>query len=156
MKPPAHSAAAALDPSKVPSVTRTGYLEPYRATVAGRSWRGLGAAGGLTDFGANLVTIEPGAWSSQRHWHSAEDEFVVVLSGELTLVTDAGAETLRPGACAAFPKGVRNAHHLQNRSDAVATFLAIGTDRPDEDECHYPDIDQFWSKATGFIKKTER
>ncbi len=142
-----------LDLSLIPQVSRCGYLAPYRAQVAGRSWRALGEAGGLTDFGVNHFTLVPGAWSSQRHFHTHEDEFVVVLTGELTLVTEAGAETLRPGDCAAFPKGVADGHHLQNRSDAPATFLAIGTDKPDEDACHYPDIDQFYSKATGFVAK---
>jgi uncharacterized cupin superfamily protein len=144
-----------LDLSTIPADNRTGYLEPYRAQVAGRSNRFLGDAGGLTDFGVNHCTLEPGAWSSQRHWHTAEDEFVVVLSGELTLVTGAGAEPLRPGDCAAFPKGVPDGHHLQNRSNAPATFLAIGPDKPEEDKCYYPDIDQFYSKATGFVRKSD-
>jgi uncharacterized cupin superfamily protein len=139
----------------MPVVSRTGYLEPYRADVAGRSWRALGEAGALKDFGVNHVTLEPGAWSSQRHWHTDEDEFVVVLTGELTLVTDAGAEPLRPGDCATFAKGVADGHHLQNRTSAPATFLAIGTDRPLTDKCHYPDIDQFWSEKTGFVRKPE-
>jgi len=121
-----------------------------------RSWREVAAAGGLTDFGANIVVLEPGAWSSQRHWHTAEDELVVVLRGELTLVTDAGAEPLLPGECATFKKGVRDGHHLQNRSNALATFLAVGRDAPEEDACAYPDIDQFWSKATGYVRPSER
>jgi uncharacterized cupin superfamily protein len=145
-----------IDLSAIPVQCRTGYLEPYRAPMAGRSWREVAAAGGLTDFGANLVVLEPGAWSSQRHWHSAEDELVVVLSGELTLVTDAGAEPLLPGDVATFKKGVPDGHHLQNRSSAPATFLAVGRDAPEEDACEYPDIDQFWSKATGYVRPSER
>ncbi|HSO36179.1 MAG TPA: cupin domain-containing protein [Labilithrix sp.] len=145
-----------LDLGSIPVLTGTGYLEPYRAQVAGRSRLAIAEAGGLTDFGASLCTLAPGAWSSQRHWHSAEDELVVVLSGELTLVTDAGAEPLRPGDCATFAKGVADGHHLQNRSSAPATFLAVGGNLPDEDECHYPDIDQFYSTATGFVRKSER
>lgn len=145
-----------VDLSKLPVVQRTGYLEPYRAPMAGRSWRELATAGGLTDFGANVVVLQPGGWSSQRHWHSAEDELVVVLSGELTLVTDAGAETMRAGDCATFKKGLADGHHLQNRSQEAATFLAVGRDAPEEDACEYPDIDQFWSKATGYIKRSER
>jgi uncharacterized cupin superfamily protein len=142
-----------MDPAALPEISRTGYLAPFRAAVSGRSWRAVAEAGGLTQFGANLVTLAPGAWSSQRHWHTAEDELVVVLTGELMLVEDDGETTLGPGAIATFKAGVANGHHLQNRSAAAATFLAIGTDRPSADECHYPDIDQYWSEATGFVPK---
>lgn len=142
-----------VDPAALPATSRTGYLAPYRAAVSGRSWKAVAEAGGLTQFGANLVTLAPGAWSSQRHWHSAEDELVVVLTGELVLVEDDGETALGPGAIATFKAGVANGHHLQNRSAAAATFFAIGTDRPNEDECHYPDIDQYWSEATGFVPK---
>jgi uncharacterized cupin superfamily protein len=142
-----------MDPAALPAISSTGYLAPYRAAVSGRSWKAVAEAGGLTQFGANLVTLAPGAWSSQRHWHSAEDELVVVLTGELVLVEDDGETALGPGAIATFKAGVANGHHLQNRSDVAATFLAIGTDRPNEDECHYPDIDQYWSEATGFVPK---
>jgi uncharacterized cupin superfamily protein len=142
-----------IDPAPLPAISRTGYLERYRAAVSGRSWKAVAEAGGLTQFGANLVTLAPGAWSSQRHWHSAEDEMVVVLTGQLVLVEDDCETALGPGAIATFKAGVANGHHLQNRSDAPATFLAIGTDRPSEDECHYPDIDQYWSEPTGFVPK---
>ncbi|MBC8117071.1 MAG: cupin domain-containing protein [Candidatus Saccharimonas sp.] len=104
-------------------------------------------------FGANLVTLAPGAWSSQRHWHSAEDELVVMLSGTLVLVENGGETDLHPGDIATFAAGVADGHHLQNRSAAAARFLAIGTDRPDVDECHYPDVDMFWSGATGFTTR---
>lgn len=143
-----------IDPASLPDISRSGYLEPYRAAVAGRGWKAIAAAGGLTQFGANLVTLAPGAWSSQRHWHSVEDEMVVMLSGEAVLVEDGGETPMRPGDIATFPAGAPNGHHLQNRSDAAVTFLAIGTDRPAEDECHYPDIDQNWSEATGFTAKS--
>ncbi|MEY2884614.1 MAG: hypothetical protein RL490_2338 [Pseudomonadota bacterium] len=142
-----------IDPAQHPVLSRTTYLPAYQAAVGGRSWVAIGAAGGLSQFGANLVTLAPGAWSSQRHWHSAEDEMVVMLSGELLLVEDDGETLLRPGDIATFAAGVPDGHHLQNRSAAPATFLAIGTDRPDDDECHYPDIDQYWSLATGFTPK---
>ena len=137
----------------MPVISHSGYLPPYKAAVAGRSWQAVGTAGGLSQFGANLVTLAPGAWSSQRHWHMAEDELVVLLTGELVLVEDDGETALGPGDIATFKAGVANGHHLQNRSAATATFLAIGTDRPDTDECHYPDIDQYWSEATGFVPK---
>jgi uncharacterized cupin superfamily protein len=100
----------------------------------------LGDAGGLTQFGVNLLQLPPGAWSSQRHWHSAEDEFVYVVSGEMTLVTDEGERVLRPGDCAAFPKNDGNGHHLINKSDKIALCLEVGT-RSDDDVCRYSEID---------------
>jgi uncharacterized cupin superfamily protein len=116
------------------------YPSPFDQPVAGRVWQRLGDAGGLTQFGVNLVHMQPGQWSSQRHWHSHEDEFVYVVAGELILVTDAGEQAMGPGDCAAFPAGVANGHHLLNRSGTVATFLAVGS-RFAQDRCVYPDID---------------
>jgi uncharacterized cupin superfamily protein len=142
-----------IDPASLPVISRSGYLEPYRAAVSGRSWKAVAEAGGLSQFGANLVTLAPGGWSSQRHWHTAEDELVVMLSGEAVLIEDGGEILMRPGEIATFKAGVANGHHLQNRSDTPVTFLAIGTDRPATDECHYPDIDMYWSEATGFTGK---
>ena len=144
-----------IDPASLPVISRSGYLDPYRDAVAGRSWQAVALAGGLTQYGANLVTLAPGAWSSQRHWHTAEDEMVVMISGEALLIEE-GAETImRPGDIATFKAGTPNGHHLVNRSAAPAVFLAIGTDRPTEDECHYPDIDQYWSEATGYIRRSD-
>ena len=100
-----------------------------------------GAAAGLTQFGVNLLRLPPGAWSSQRHWHSAEDEFVYVLEGEVVLVTDDGEEVLRAGDCVGFPAGDANAHHLQNRGAAEVVLLEVGSRRPDSDAVDYPDID---------------
>jgi uncharacterized cupin superfamily protein len=136
----------------LPVETRTGYLPPYNADVAGRSYRRVSAA--LADFGANLVTLAPGAWSSQRHWHSDEDELVLMVSGTAVLIEDDGETVMHPGDVATFAKGVANGHHLVNRSDSAVVFLAVGTDRPDTDECHYPDADQFWSGATGYVRKS--
>ncbi|MEZ6022021.1 MAG: cupin domain-containing protein [Hyphomonadaceae bacterium] len=85
-----------------------------------------GDAAGLTQFGVNLVTLDPGVWSSQRHWHAKEDEFVYMLEGELVLVTDAGEEIMRAGDSAGFKAGVRDGHVLQNRSDKPARFLVVG------------------------------
>src|SRR5262245_30054850 len=93
-----------------PTGKGTRYPAPFDAPCKERRWVRLGDAAGLTQFGANLVTLAPGVWSSQRHWHSHEDEFVYVLEGELVLVTDAGDETMRPGDCAAFKAGERNGH----------------------------------------------
>jgi len=131
---------AALDPGTLPERSGSSYPEPFRAAVAGRAKRALGDAFGLTQFGVNLVRLPPGCWSSQRHWHSHEDEFVYVVDGELTLVTDAGEEPLRPGMVAGFPAGRADGHHLINRSDAPATYLEIGT-RIAADEAVYSDID---------------
>ena len=100
----------------------------------------LGEGGGLKDFGVNLTRLPPGNWSSQRHWHSHEDEFVYVLEGELTLIEDDGETLLRANDCAAFPKNDPNGHHLINKSSAMVTCLEVGT-RSEQDVCQYPDID---------------
>jgi uncharacterized cupin superfamily protein len=92
----------------------------------------VGNAGGLRDFGVNLMTLPPGGWSSQRHWHSHEDEFVQVLQGELTLVEDTGRTVLKCGDCAAFPKGTGNGHHLINESTELAVYLEVGSRHPDD------------------------
>ena len=99
----------------------------------------LAAAGGLSQFGVNLTRLPHGDWSSQRHWHIAEDEFVFVLEGEAVLVTGQGEQTLKAGDCAAFPAGLRDGHHLQNRSAADVLLLEIGSRRPAQDACHFPD-----------------
>jgi uncharacterized cupin superfamily protein len=129
-----------VEPDSLPRISRSGYPEPFAAAVVGRSWRDIAEAVGLSQFGANLCTLEPGAWSSQRHWHSAEDELVVMLSGRLVLVEEGSETEMRPGDIATFRAGDANGHHLQNRSDTPATFLAIGPNHPEIDVCTYPDI----------------
>jgi uncharacterized cupin superfamily protein len=129
-----------IDPAKVPLKTGSIYPEPYGAMMAGRSSLRLGEAGGLTQFGVNLVMLEPGALSSLRHWHHNEDEFVIVTEGECTLVQDEGETVMRPGDCAAFPAGNPNGHHFINRSDRVAKFLVVGTKAPSETAV-YSDVD---------------
>lgn len=124
----------------VPVRTGSIYPAPYAEMMKGRSSLRLGDAGGLTQFGANLVTLEPGALSSLRHWHENEDEFVMVTEGECTLIQDEGETIMRPGDCAAFPAGDRNGHHFINRSDRVARFLVVGTRAPRE-VAHYSDVD---------------
>ena len=119
------------------------YPEAFRKHVATRRRRVLGDLVGLGDFGVNHVELPPGAWSSQRHWHTLEDEFIYVLTGELTLITDAGPERLEPGMFAGFPAGARNGHHLVNNSKLAATYLEIGS-RKSGDEAFYPDIDLQW------------
>jgi len=129
-----------IDIVAVPIRRGSGYPPPFDAPCAARTRRRLGEAGGLRDFGVNLMTLPPGGWSSQRHWHSHEDEFVWVVEGELTLVTDTGEEILRPGDCAAFKAGDPDGHHLVNKSDRPAKVLEIGNSDP-RDRCVYSDID---------------
>jgi uncharacterized cupin superfamily protein len=129
-----------IDIAAVPVRKGSGYPTPFDAPCAGRVRRRLGDAGGLRDFGVNLMTLPPGGWSSQRHWHSHEDEFVYVLEGEVTLIEDDGETVLRAGDCAAFAKGTGNGHHLINRSSAMVVFLDVGSRSP-LDVCIYSDID---------------
>jgi len=142
-----------IDLPAVPLRKGTGYPAEFNAQCAQRTRRRLGDAGGLVDFGVNLMTLPPGGWSSQRHWHSHEDEFVYVLDGELTLVEDDGETVLVAGECAAFPKGTGNGHHLQNRSATLAVYLEVGSRDPgDLTTCS--DINMMSSNADGrFTRK---
>jgi uncharacterized cupin superfamily protein len=138
----------ALDPLAVKPREGSAYPEVFKGPVEGRSKRALGAALGLKSFGVNLVGLAPGAWSAQRHWHSHEDEFVYVLEGEITLVTEQGEQLLGPGMATGFPAGRSDGHHLVNRSPAPAVYLEVGDRRP-EDAVHYPDIDLHVPGSTG-------
>ena len=129
-----------IDSESVAGNIGTFYPPPFDQPCWSRERRKLGDAAGLTQFGVNLLILPPGQWSSQRHWHTGQDEFVYVLSGEVTLVTDGGAELLRAGDAAGFKAGDRNGHCLQNRSNAEARVLEVGT-RVAGDDAHYPDID---------------
>lgn len=140
-----------IDPKATPASVGSSYPPPHGTPCAARVRNRLGDAAGLTDFGVNLLRLPPGTWSSQRHWHTAEDEFVYVLEGEVVLVTDAGEETLRPGDCAGFKAGVEDGHHLQNRSRADVVVLEVGS-RKAEDAGDYPDIDMRFS-PDGFTRK---
>jgi uncharacterized cupin superfamily protein len=140
-----------LDLDAIPQTNATGYPAPYSDVVQGRWYRRLAPASGITDFGFSHVTLKPGAWSSQRHWHEGEDEFVVMLSGEAVLVDDSGETVMRPGDVATFPKGDGNGHALQNRSDAECVFIAVG--RPAKTDCHYPDIDMHLPAGGDFRRK---
>lgn len=133
----------ALDPTDVLGTRKTMYPEPFAARVADRIKRKLGDACGLTQFGVNLVTLNPGAQSALRHWHTHEDEFVYVLSGEVVLITEAGEQVLRAGHCAGYPAGRNDAHHFINRSSAPAQYLEVGS-RFDDDIARYPDDDLKW------------
>jgi uncharacterized cupin superfamily protein len=132
--------SAKINIAAAPSTLGTLYPPPYDEPCLSRARKRLGDAAGLTQFGVNLLTLPPGVWSSQRHWHTLEDEFVYVLSGEVTLVTDTGEEVLKPGDCAGFKGGDANGHCLRNLSDRDATVLEIGS-RIEGDGAFYPDID---------------
>lgn len=119
------------------------YPEPFARCTEQRTRKALGDAAGLTDFGVNLLQLPPGAWSSQRHWHSHEEEFVYVLSGELVLISDQGEQLLCAGDAAAFPRNCPDGHHLVNRSSALAVCLEVGS-RSSNDAVVYPDIDLRW------------
>ncbi|OYW60065.1 MAG: transcriptional regulator [Rhodobacterales bacterium 32-66-7] len=139
--------------SHLPVRTGSIYPEPYASMMRGRSSLRLGEAGGLTQYGVNLVLLEPGAMSSLRHWHRNEDEFVWVVEGECTLVDDQGETLLRPGDCAAFPAGQPNGHHFLNRSDRVAKFLVVGT-KAAEEVATYSDVDLRVEMAGGKARFT--
>ena len=130
-----------IDVEAAPRRDGTTYPPPFDAPCRERRRSKLGDAGGLTQFGVNLLRLAPGTWSSQRHWHTAEDEFVWVVEGEVVLVDDGGETVLRAGDCAAFPAGEPNGHHLVNRSGSEALLLEVGARRPAEDGVDYPDID---------------
>lgn len=129
-----------IDTAKVQVVTGSTYPKEHAGPCLDRHALRLAQAAGLTQFGVNLLTLNPGSWSSQRHWHSHEDEFVYLLEGEVVLVTDAGEELLRAGDAAGFKAGDRNGHHFQNRSTAPAKLLIVGS-RNDADHGEYSDID---------------
>jgi uncharacterized cupin superfamily protein len=132
--------APAFNPKELSEQSTTGYPEPYRSRVAGRHRRRLGDAAGLKNFGVNLTRLDPGAESSMRHWHVKQDEFIYVLEGEITLVTDAGRQKLGPGMAAGFPAGKADGHQLVNETKAPALYLEIG-DRTPDDSASYPDVD---------------
>jgi uncharacterized cupin superfamily protein len=129
-----------IELSNVPAEDGSNYPSPFDQPCVGQTCQRLGRSQGLTLFGVNLSVIPPGGWSSQRHWHSHEDEFVWVVEGELTLVTDAGEEILRAGDCAAFKAGDPDGHHLINNTERPARVLEIGNSDP-RDRCVYSDID---------------
>jgi uncharacterized cupin superfamily protein len=142
-----------IDIAAVPQRKGSGYPSPFDSPCADRVRQRLGNAGGLRDFGINLMRLPPGNWSSQRHWHSHEDEFVYVLKGELTLIEDGGETVLRTGDCAAFPKDSGNGHHLINKSGVTAVYLEVDARAPD-DLTVCSDIDMMSSNADGrFVHK---
>lgn len=135
-----------IDINAISTKVGSDYPAPFDKPCANRSRQALGDAGGLSDFGVNLMTLAPGAWSSQRHWHSHEDEFIVVLKGEVKLVEDGGEMILRAGDCATFPKNSSNGHHIINESSTTATLIEVGS-RHINDDVTYSDIDMLFSSA---------
>jgi uncharacterized cupin superfamily protein len=134
----------------IEQTNQTRYPDPFDQEVAGRWYRRLAPASGLTEFGVSHVVLKPGAWSSQRHWHDGEDEFLVMLEGEAVLVEDDGRMVLKPGDCAAWPKGGTNGHHLINESDRDCVFLCMSGGK--DEGGGYSDIDMMWNER-GFVHK---
>ena len=141
--------APALDPAAVEARMGANYPEPFTENVKEREKRMVGDVLGLTQFGVNIVRLAPGVMSSQRHWHSHEDEFVLVLEGKLALVTDSGEQILGPGMVAGFPAGSGDGHHLINRSGQDAVYLEVGSREEANDAVDYSDIDLIRRKKDG-------
>jgi len=139
-----------IDLDSIEPTNATGYPPPFDRDVAGRWQRKVAEAAGLTELGARHVVLEPGAWSSQRHWHEGEDELLVMISGRAVLVEDGGETELAPGDIVAWAKGVRNGHHLINRSAEPCSFVCVsaGSDVGGA----YSDIDMKWT-AEGYVHK---
>ena len=140
-----------VDLETIEQTNRTGYPPPFNQDVAGRLYRRLAPATGLTDFGASHVVLKPGAWSSQRHWHDGEDEFLVMLSGEAVLVEDEGRTILRAGDIAAWPKGTGNGHHLINEADGDCTFVVVSGG--ENIGGGYSDIDMLFTADSRYVHK---
>ncbi|MEC9368074.1 MAG: cupin domain-containing protein [Pseudomonadota bacterium] len=147
--------APIVDPATVQGRRGTIYPQPYDRGFEGREKKALGDATGLSQFGVNLVTLDPGAMSSQRHWHEREDEFVFVLEGEIVLITDAGETLLRPGMAAGFRAGDPDGHHLLNRTGKPVRYLEVGS-RYASETAHYPDIDLKAVKEQGRFRFTRK
>lgn len=137
-----------VDPARLAAKHGSDYPPPLDAPVATRAVRDLASHVGARDLAINHVTLPPGAWSSQRHWHEGEDEVLVMLAGEATLVDDTGRHRLSPGAIAIFPAGDGNGHHLINEGDAPCAFLVAG--RPEASPVHYPDARLRWTPDGGY------
>jgi len=141
-----------IDIASAPISAGSRYPKPFDAPCQDKIRHRLAVAAGLKQIGINLLELEPGAWSSQRHWHTLAEEFVYVLEGEVVLVTEGSEEVLRAGDCAAFLPGDADGHHLQNRSGAKARVLEIGSAGLRNDETTYPDVD-LHASASGYSRK---
>ena len=145
----------ALDPRSVEPRTGSGYPEPYRSRVLPREKRGLGDALGLETIGINHTVLPPGKESSMRHWHTHEEEFIYMLSGEVVLCTDAGEQTLTAGMCAGFPLGTKDGHHLINRGKEPAVYLEV-SNRDPNDRAFYSDVDMMFHGVNAEVKFTRK
>jgi uncharacterized cupin superfamily protein len=141
-----------IDIQSTPVSAGSRYPEPFAAPCQDKTRHRLAVAAGLKHIGINLLELAPGAWSSQRHWHSHAEEFVYVVEGEVVLVTEGNEEILRAGDCAGFLAGDADGHHLQNRSGAPARVLEIGSANMRNDETTYPDVD-LRATASGYFRK---
>lgn len=141
-----------LELDAIPQTNATGYPTPFDEDVKGRWYRRLAPVSGLTKMGASHVTLKPGAFSSQRHWHSGQDELVVFLEGEAILIEDDGETPVHPGDILAWPAGEKNGHRLHNRSERDCIFIAISAGSREEDSGEYPDIDMVFD-ADGYARK---
>ena len=140
-----------VDLDSVAPSNATGYPAPFDQPVAGRWWKRIAPLGRLTELGASHVVLDPGAWSSQRHWHDQDDELLIMLSGSAVLVEDEGETELNPGDIAAWPKGEANGHHLINRSDEPCSFVAISAGPGGAGA--YSDIDMKWTPDGRYVRK---
>ena len=142
-----------IDLDSMAQTNATGYPEPFDQAVQGRWYRRLGPATGLTDFAASHVVLKPGAWSSQRHWHNGEDEMLIMIAGEATLVEDDGEHIMRAGDIAVWPKGSTNGHHLRNDGDAYCVFVALGGGKRVDTGGGYSDIDMLFTPDGRYTTK---
>jgi uncharacterized cupin superfamily protein len=129
-----------INPENLPQRTTSNYPEQFQKRITGRIKQALGNAAGIKNFGVNLVQLAPGSCSALRHWHSKQDEFIYVIEGEITLITDAGEQILTSGMMAGFPADEADGHHLVNKSSQVVVYLEVG-DSTADDEVNYPDDD---------------
>lgn len=125
----------------VPETRGTTYPPPFDGPCVARRKKAIGDFGGLTQFGAHIITLPPCAWSSQRHWHIREDELVYILKGAPLFIDNNGETRLKPGDFTAHPANDRNGHHMKNDTEEDVQFLIIGTRNPEKDHAYYPDID---------------
>lgn len=152
-----HAKNIAFDPINLPTEERNPYPAPFDTVLNGRMRRVIGDVNGLTKFGVNLTELLPGAVSALRHWHSKEDEFIYIIEGNPTLITNDGAQPLKPGFCACFPAGSENAHRLENTTNLRVLYLEVGN-RSNGEEVFYPDNNMLLDKSkngTRIFKKLD-
>lgn len=140
-----------VDLESVEASNATGYPDPFHKEMAGRWWKRIAPLAGLTELGASHVRLDPGGWSSHRHWHDTEDELVVMLSGMAVLIEDDGETEVKAGDVLAWPKGGSNGHHLINRSHEPCTFVAISAGA--RTAGGYSDIDMVFTDDGRFLRK---